>query len=104
MEMKLLKNKKNRLSEKINRALEVPRELSNLETKITIIGFNEMLIENYKGILEYEEFYIKIKTDLGNININGFNLSLEQVTEDDISVKGKIESLEIERMIEEEEE
>ena len=91
--------KNNRISNKINSILEVPRELTDNNSKITIIGFDEMLIENYKGILEYEEFYIKISTNLGNININGFNLSLEQVTEDDICVKGKIESLDIERTI-----
>lgn len=95
--------RKNNLSNKINRALELPRELSKTNTKITIIGFDEMLIENYKGILEYEEFYIKVKTDIGNINISGFKLNLEQVTEDDVLVKGKIESIEIERMVEEEE-
>jgi sporulation protein YqfC len=95
-----MRNKKNnRISNKLNNILEVPRELTDNNPKITIIGFDEMLIENYKGILEYEEFYIKISTELGNININGFNLGLEQVTEDDISVKGKIESLDIERTI-----
>jgi len=104
MEMKLLKNKKsNRISEQINKALEIPREISSDDIKISIIGFDEMLIENYKGILEYEEFYIKIKTSQGNININGYNLSLEQITQDDICVKGKIENIDIERIQEEEE-
>ena len=98
-----MKNKKNnRLSEKINKALEVPRAISSVNPKVTIIGFDEMLVENYKGILEYEEFYIKINTAIGNINVNGFNLNLEQVTEDDIAVKGKIESIDIERIIDEE--
>lgn len=96
------KTKNHRLSTKINSLLEMPREVSETTPKVTIISFDEMLIENYKGILEYEEFYIKIKTTIGNININGFNLGLEQVTEDDISVKGKIESIEIERMEDEE--
>ena len=100
-----MKNKRNgRLSNKIEKLLEVPREISGLEPKITIVGFDEMLIENYKGILEYEEFYIKVSTNIGSININGFNLKLEQVTEDDISVKGKIESIDIERVIDEEDE
>jgi len=93
----------NRFSNKINKALELPREISSSDTKISIIGFDEMLIENYKGILEYEEFYIKVKTVIGNINISGFKLELEQVTEDDICVKGKIESIDIERMVDEEE-
>lgn len=95
-----MKNRKNgRLSNKINHVLEVPREISDNNPKITIIGFDEMLIENYKGILEYEEFYIKISTSIGNININGFNLSLEEITEDDISVKGTIESFDIDRIL-----
>ncbi len=100
-----MKNKKNnRISNKINKVLEVPREVSGEEPKITIIGFDEMLIENYKGILEYEDFYIKVSTNIGNININGFNLSLEQVTEDDISVKGTIESFDIDRVLDDDEE
>ena len=100
-----MKNKRNgKISNKINKLLEVPREVSCEEPKITIIGFDEMLIENYKGILEYEEFYIKISTELGNININGYNLSLEQVTEDDILVKGTIESFDIDRILDDEKE
>lgn len=95
-----MKNKRTgRISNKINNILEVPRELTDNNPKITIIGFDEMLIENYKGILEYEEFYIKVNTNIGNININGFNLNLEQVTEDDILVKGTIESFDIDRII-----
>ena len=96
-----MKNRRNsRISNKLNNILEVPREISDNNPKITIIGFDEMLIENYKGILEYEEFYIKVNTIIGNININGFNLDLQQVTEDDILVKGKIESFYIDRIIE----
>jgi sporulation protein YqfC len=90
-------SKKNR--SRFSRILELPREVEENNTKIIINSFDEMLIENYKGILEYEEFYIKIKTDIGVININGFNLGVEQITEDDIIVKGKIESLNIERNI-----
>ena len=98
-----MKNKRTRkLTNKINNILEVPRELSDNNPKITIIGFDEMLVENYKGILEYEEFYIKVNTSIGNININGFNLNLEQVTEDDILIKGTIESFDIDRIIDDE--
>lgn len=86
---------------KLSRLLELPQEVEKNNTKVTINSFDEMLIENYKGILEYEEFYIKLKTAIGIININGFNLELEQITEDDIIIKGKIESIDIERTVEE---
>lgn len=81
----------------------MPTEIVSNVPKITLIGFNEMLIENYKGILEYEDIYIRINTFIGIININGFNLNLEQISEDDISVKGKIDSINLELNIDEEE-
>ena len=91
-----MKKKRNALS-RIDRILEMPQEVYTDVPKITITGFNEMIIENFKGILEYEEYYIRINTSLGIININGFSLKLENMTKDDIKVTGKIENIEIER-------
>ena len=84
--------------------MEIPKEVTTQTPKITIIGFEQLLIENYKGILEYEEFFVKISTYIGNININGFNLSLNQMTEDDIIINGKIDSIDFENETDEEEE
>ena len=61
------------------------------------MSFHEILIENYKGILEYEEFYIKVDTEIGMVNINGYKLTLEQVTKEDIVIKGTIKSIELEK-------
>lgn len=83
-------------SNKINRILDIPREVFSKVPKITITGFDEILIENFKGILEYEDFFARISTHIGNININGFNLKLSQMTDDDILVSGKIENLDFE--------
>lgn len=83
---------------KINKMLEVPKELYTNEPKVIITGFNELIIENYKGILEYEEYYVRLNTYIGNININGFNLKLEKMTEDNLKILGKIESIDIERI------
>lgn len=84
---------------RINKFLDIPREVSTNAPKITITGFDEILIENFKGILEYEDFFARISTHIGNININGFNLKLSQMTEDDILVSGKIENLDFEKNI-----
>ena len=64
------KNKKN--ISRIDRVLEIPQEIYSNVPKITITGFNEMIIENFKGILEYEDYYIRINTSLGIINVNGY--------------------------------
>ena len=86
---------------KINRMLEMPKETYTNEPKVIITGFNELWIENYKGILEYEEYFIRLSTYIGIININGFNLKLDKMTEDNLKITGKIESLDIERQVDE---
>ena len=87
---------------RLDRLLEMPKEISSNEPKVTIIGFNEMLIENYKGILEYQDFFVRLKSYTGIININGYNLKLNEMTGDDIMITGKIESVDFEQLIEEE--
>ena len=82
--------------EKINQLFDIPKEIGTDLPKLTMVGFEELLIENYKGIIEYEEFFIRISTHIGNININGFELKLNQMTEDDILVTGKIENIDFE--------
>lgn len=85
---------------KIDKILEMPKEVYSDIPRFVITGFEEIIIENYKGILEYEEFYVRINTYIGIININGYNLNLETMTNDDIKVSGKIESIDIERVVE----
>ena len=95
------KNKKG-MSSRFNSLLEIPQEVSTAIPKITIIGFEKMLIENYKGILEYQDFYIRISTYVGILNINGYELNLQEMTSDDLVVTGKIESMDFEAITDEE--
>lgn len=92
-----MKRKSKRTISKIDRILEMPQEVYSNIPKISVIGFNEMIIENFKGILEYEDYYIRINTEIGIININGYELKLENMTNDNIKVIGKIEKIDIER-------
>ena len=92
------KTRKQKNQNRFEKILEIPKEISSTEPKITIVGFDEMLIENYKGILEYQEFYIRISTYIGIININGFNLNLTEMTSDDIMITGKIENVDFEEL------
>ena len=55
-----MRDKKNQQLGKLDRLLELPKEVCSNIPRIIITGFDEMLIENFKGILEYEEFYIRI--------------------------------------------
>ena len=83
---------------RLDKILEIPEEVYTNVPKITMTGFSEIILENYKGILEYEEFFSSISTHIGIVNINGYNLNLEKMTNDDIKITGKIESIELDRI------
>lgn len=80
---------------KINEFLEIPEEVYSNIPKITLTGFNELVLENYKGILEYEEMFASISTNIGIVNLSGTNINLEKMTNDDIKITGKIEKIEL---------
>ena len=86
----------NRSLSKVNKLLEIPQEVSSNIPKLTVIGFQKMLVENYKSILEYQDFYIRISTYIGILNINGYELNLSEMTTEDLLITGKIESIDFE--------
>ena len=82
---------------KIDKILGIPDDISLDAPKITILSFEKMLIENYKCVLEYQDFFIRIKMSTGLININGYQMTMNEMTKDDIIVTGTIESVDFEK-------
>ena len=97
-ERNCMKRKQKRQS-RLDRILEIPEEISSEKPKLTLMGFEELLVVNYKTILEYQDFYIRLSTYIGIININGFELKLNEMTNDDVLITGKIESVDFEKTI-----
>ena len=89
--------KKNKLS-RLNKILEMPSEITSQIPRVTNLGFKKMMIENYKNILEYQDFFIRINTSIGIININGFGMKMEEMTKDDIIIEGDIDSVDFEKI------
>ena len=44
---------------KFDKIFDIPEEISSDIPKVTIIGFDRMLVENYKCILEYQDFLLE---------------------------------------------
>lgn len=81
---------------KVYRLLEIPTETFMQIPKITIVGFNKIMVENYKNILEYQDIFIRINTSIGIINVNGINMKMGEMTKDDLIIEGEIDTVEFE--------
>ena len=79
-----------KLKEKVVEVLELPKEITLDLPKITILGNRNLLLENYKGIIEYDSNKIKINTMDGVISVEGENLVIKEITSEDLMVDGNI--------------
>jgi len=91
--------KKRKKIAELNRVLEMPMEIYSANPKITVMGFEKIIIENYKNILNYQDIFIRVNTHIGIVNIHGFQLVLTQMTKDDIMVTGNIENIDFEKSV-----
>ena len=64
--------------------------------KITICDLSGMLIEGHKGIVSYAPSSIAIRTKNCKLIIIGKNLSIMEITPDEVYVRGKILSMAVE--------
>jgi sporulation protein YqfC len=79
---------------KMTELLELPKEIVLDIPKITMYGSKNMVIENYKGIIEYDNNVIRVNTSMGIIKIAGERLIIKEITSEDLMVNGGIISLE----------
>lgn len=87
------KEEKKKIRQKLQEAMEIPKELLKGYSRVTIIGAEDIWIENYKGIIEYSDDIVRLSND---ICIYGQNLSVEEITAEDILIIGKIKTVEFE--------
>lgn len=76
--------------ERLAQSLQIPRDLICQESVITLMGAREILVENYRGILEYTEDHLLILTRQCKIRIQGENLEVLYYTSEEMKVSGRI--------------
>ena len=81
------------LKQKFLTAMDLPIELLNDVPRITLIGNNNLLIENHKGIIEYDENMIRL---VSHINILGNQMNVEEINNEEIFITGEITNVEFE--------
>lgn len=85
---------KNRLWKKqVVTALELAPDLDGGETKISLTGTGEAVIENYKGILQYTDSEILLQSLRGKVLLRGRNLEIVWYTSLEMKITGSISSI-----------
>ncbi|NLK37856.1 MAG: sporulation protein YqfC [Epulopiscium sp.] len=78
------------LKRNVTDALELPKEVLLNLPLLSLTGREELIIENYKGIMEYGEEVIRVNTAAGVLRVEGKCLLLKQLTSECIVITGGI--------------
>jgi len=73
--------------------MDMPVELLQNTYRITMVGNQSILIEKYQSILEYDENIIRTSS---GVTIQGTDLSIEEIGDNEIFVTGKLFTIELE--------
>lgn len=74
-------------------SLELPKDLVYGAVLVTITGQQEVLVENYRGILEYNQTQIRLQTKNCKLLIQGKNLYILYYTNEEMKITGIIDSV-----------
>ena len=86
---KLSKVKENVKSNLVE-SLELPMDIMYGAVIITAMGRNQILVENYKGIIEYTQEKIRLQTKTCQVTIQGKRLIVEYYTNEEMKITGYI--------------
>ena len=79
-----------RAKEAFTESLRLPRDVMLGASILTLIGDTELLVENYRGILEYTQECILLQGKHSRIRIEGCCLKIVYYTNEDMKIAGKI--------------
>ena len=82
------------VKEKISELFELPKDIILDLPKVSMIGKNQMHIENHRGIIEYTMQRIRINSTLGVIRISGREMKIRNIGKEEIIIIGEITVIE----------
>jgi sporulation protein YqfC len=89
--------KMERRRELLNKAmaefLELPGDLVLDLPKITVVGRNELYLENHRGIIEYALNRLRINLSRGFLEIEGEELQIKTLMPEEMGISGEIHSI-----------
>lgn len=79
--------------ENIAETLDLPRDIMLNMPKIIVTGDNEIVIENHKGIVVFNETEVKVNSGVGLISVKGMSFEILFMGGSTITIGGKFKSV-----------
>lgn len=73
--------------------LEIPKDLALDLPRITMVGKNELGIENHRGIIEYTPQCLRVNLNRGYLEIEGEMMEISVLMPEELVIIGEIHSL-----------
>ncbi|MDQ7092289.1 YabP/YqfC family sporulation protein [Desulfosporosinus sp. PR] len=77
--------------------LDFPPDVAGEGPKITITGSQEILVENYRSVINFSEEEIRLETAEGEVFFTGKGFVLKTILSTELRIEGKLTSLTFER-------
>lgn len=88
--LKKVKENKEKMVDRIANFLEMPEELVGDNTKITLVDNKYLYLEGKNQIVDYYDHYIKIKTKKVTITLDGKNMEIKEINDNELVIEGEI--------------
>ncbi|MEN6350026.1 MAG: sporulation protein YqfC [Syntrophomonas sp.] len=85
-----MKRRREVINKAITEYLEIPKDLVLDLPKVTVVGRNELYLENHRGIIEFSLNRLRINLSRGFLEIVGENLEIKTLMPDEMAVSGEI--------------
>jgi len=89
----LQRRKKGSFKEVVADFFELPHEVLLDLPRVTLVGNVQLYIENYRGVISYDENQVRLSVNNGEIIIRGEQLQIKNLLEEELLIKGVIGSL-----------
>jgi sporulation protein YqfC len=80
--------------ERLSKRLCLPADVFSSACVLTVTGRYCILIENYKGIMEYTENRIRVQTRQCILSVQGKELRIAFFTDEEMQIEGRISTIE----------
>lgn len=82
-------------SHKVAAFFDIPLDTVIDWPRVILSGNQSLVVQNHRGVIEYDRGIARINTKLGELVVSGSGLTLVSAVKEEIVIEGKVERVEL---------